>query len=181
MKRTSKSTRGLFIATFIASLLLTGTASAQMQMPKPGPEHKKLDYFTGNWTCDGDMKPSPMGPGGKMTMTDDSKWMDGGFFVVIHSQFKSASMGDGNGIAFLGYDADEKKYTYNEFNSQGEPSASKGTVDGDTWTWISDMKSMKGRFTETIVSPTVYSFKFDMSSDGATWTPVMDGKCTKSK
>jgi hypothetical protein len=182
MKRTSKGTLGLFIATFIATLLLTATASAQTQMPKPGPEHKKLDYFTGNWTCDGDMKSGPMGPGGKMTMTDDSKWMDGGYFVVIHSQFKSASMGDGNGIAFLGYDADEKKYTYNEFNSQGETVVSKGTVDGDAWTWIGDMKpSGKGRFSEKILSPTAYSFKFEMSSDGTNWTPVLDGKCAKSK
>lgn len=169
------------LALFVATLLLTATASAQMNMPKPGPEHKKLDYFTGNWTCDGDTKPGPMGPGGKMTMTDDSKWMDGGFFVVIHSQYKSP-MGNGTGLAFLGYDADEKKYTYNEFNSDGEVVLSKGTVDGDAWTWIGDMKPAgKGRFSEKILSPTSYSFKFEMSSDGASWTPFMDGKCTKSK
>jgi len=48
MTRTSKCTLTLFIA----ALLLTALASAQMTMPKPGPEHKKLDYFTGNWTCD---------------------------------------------------------------------------------------------------------------------------------
>jgi len=179
MKRRSKCAPGLLIAT----LLLTAMASAQMQMPKPGPELKKLDYFTGSWACDGDMKSGPMGPGGKMTMTDDSKWMDGGFFVVTHSQFKSATMGDGNGIAFLGYDADEKKYTYNEFNSQGEAVVSKGTVDGDAWTWIGDMKAPagKGRFSEKILSPTSYTFKFEMSSDGTNWTPVMDGKCTKNK
>src|SRR5258706_1322333 len=107
-------------ALLIATLLLTTVASAQMQMPKPGPEHKKLDYFTGNWTCDGDSKPGPMGPGGKMTMTQDSKWMDGGFFLVIHSQFKSSSMGDGNGIAFLGYYTDATKDPTNEFNVQAE-------------------------------------------------------------
>jgi hypothetical protein len=177
MTRTSKCTPALFIAT----LLLTAAAFAQMNMPKPGPEHKKLDYFTGSWTCDSDIKPGPMGPGGKMTMTDDSKWMDGGFFVVIHSQFKSASMGSGDGIAFLGYDSGEKKYTYNEFNSSGEAIVSKGTVDGDAWTWIGDMKEPagKGRYSEKILSPTSYTFKFEMSSDGANWTPFMDGKCTK--
>jgi hypothetical protein len=172
-----------FWGLFIATLLLAAVASAQMQMPKPGPEHKKLDYFTGDWTCDGDTKPGPMGPGGKMTMIDESKWMDGGFFVVMHTQFKSDSMGSGNGIAFLGYDADEKKYTYNEFNSSGEAVVSKGTVDGDAWIWIGDMKQPagKGRFSEKILSPTSYSFKFEMSTDGANWTPVMDGKCTKKK
>ncbi len=178
MTRTSKCTLTLFIA----ALLLTALASAQMTMPKPGPEHKKLDYFTGNWTCDSDLKPGPMGPGGKMTSSDDSKWMDGGFFVVMHSQF-SGAMGNGSGLSFLGYDTDEKKYTYNEFNSWGEAVVSKGTVDGDAWTWIGDMKQPpgKGRFSEKILSPDSYTFKFEMSSDGANWTPVMDGKCTKNK
>ena len=170
-------------ALLIATLLFTGMASAQMQMPKPGPELKKLDYFTGNWTCDGDMKPGPMGPGGKMTMGDDSKWMDGGFFVVIRSEYKSASMGDGTGTSFLGYDPQDKVYTYDEFNSQGEAVHAKGTVDGDTWTWNSDMKmgpqTAKGRFTEKILSPTAYTFKFEMSQDGTKWDTVMDGKATK--
>lgn len=179
MKRTSKRT----LAFFIATLLLTAAASAQMSMPKPGPEHKKLDYFTGNWTCDGDMKPGSMGPGGKMTLSEENKWMEGGYFVVMHSEFKSGSMGNGTGIAFLGYDADEKKYTYNEFNSMGEATYSKGTVDDDAWTWIGDMKmpSGKGRFSEKILSPASYTFKFEMSSDGANWAPVMDGKCSKNK
>ena len=178
MTRTSQCTLALFVAT----LFLTAAASAQMAVPKPGPELKKLDYFTGNWTCDSDLKPGPMGPGGKMTSTDDAKWMDGGFFVVLHSQFNGA-MGNGGGISFLGYDADEKKYTYNEFNSWGEAVVSKGTVDGDAWTWIGDMKQPagKGRFSEKILSPTSYSFKFEVSTDGANWTSVMDGKCTKNK
>jgi Protein of unknown function (DUF1579) len=182
MKRTSKCTLSLFIAAFIATLLLAATASAQMNMPKPGPEHKKLDYFTGSWACDGDVKPGPMGPGGKMSNPQDAKWMEGGYFVVIHSQMKSASMGNGSGIAFLGYDPDEKKYTYSEFNSMGEAVQSKGTVEGDAWTWIGDMKPAgKGRFSEKILSPTSYTFKFEMSSDGTNWTPVMEGKCTKNK
>jgi Protein of unknown function (DUF1579) len=178
MTRTSKSTLALFIAT----LLLTATASAQMSMPKPGPEHKKLDYFTGNWTCESDLKPGPMGPGGKMTSNDQIQWMEGGFFVVIHSKFNGATM-NGSGIAFLGYDSGEKKYTYNEFNSSGEAILSKGTVDGDAWTWIGDMKEPagKGRFSEKILSPSSYTFKFEVSSDGANWTLVLDGKCTKHK
>jgi hypothetical protein len=178
MKRTSKCTLGLLTAV----LWLAAAAAAQMNMPKPGPEHKKLDYFTGTWACDADVKPGPMGPGGKISTPQDAKWMEGGYFVVIHSQMKSASMGNGSGIAFLGYDFDEKKYTYNEFNSMGEAVQSKGTVDGDAWTWIGDMKPAgKGRFSEKILSPNSYTFKFEVSSDSANWTPVMEGKCTKSK
>ena len=166
----------------IATILLIAAAAAQPPAPKPGPELKKLDYFTGNWASEGDSKPGPMGPGGKMTMNQEAKWMDGGFFVVIHSDYKTPE-GDGTGMAFLGYDPQDKVYTYDEFNSQGEPVHAKGTVDGDTWTWTSDMKmgpqTAKGRFTEKILSPTSYTFKFEMSPDGKTWNTLMDGKATK--
>jgi hypothetical protein len=171
-------------AIVIATLLLMAVASAQPPAAaKPGPEHKKLDYFAGTWVSEGDSKPGPMGPGGKMTMKQDAKWMDGGFFVVMRSEYKSPNMGDGSGTSFLGYDPQDKVYTYDEFNSQGEAVHAKGTVDGDTWTWTSDMKmgpqTAKGRFTEKILSPTSYTFKFEMSTDGTTWSQVMDGKATK--
>lgn len=171
-------------AIVIATLLLVVVAFAQPPAaPKPGPELKKLDYFAGTWTSEGDTKPGPMGPGGKMTMKQNAKWMEGGFYVVIRSDYKSPNMGSGTGTAYLGYDQQKKVYTYDEFNSQGESVHAKGTVDGDTWTWDNEMnmgaQSMKGRFTEKILSPTAYTFKFEMSTDGTTWNTVMEGKATK--
>jgi hypothetical protein len=167
-----------------AWLVLAAAAFAQMEMPKPGPEHKKLDAFAGTWTLDGDMKPGPMGNGGKMTETQKCEWMEGNFYLVCHADFKS-SMGNGTGLSIMGYSTDDKAYTYREFNSWGEFDDSKGSVDGDTWTWTSDEKmggmSMKGRFTMKILSPTSYNFSFEMSQDGAKWTLVMDGKATKAK
>jgi Protein of unknown function (DUF1579) len=167
----------------IAALLvaLTATALAQ-QMPAPGPEHKKLDIFAGTWTLTGDMKPGAMGPGGTMTENEKCEWMQGNFFLACHSDYKS-SMGDGAGMSFLGYSTDNKAYTYREFNSWGEFDDSRGSVDGDTWTWTSDEKmgdkTMKGRFTMKFTSLTTYNFSFEMSDDGAKWTTVMDGKATK--
>jgi uncharacterized protein DUF1579 len=176
MKRT-----GMILA---ALVVLAATALAQMDMPKPGPEHKKLDVLAGSWTLDGDMKPGPMGPGGKITETEKCDWMEGGFFLVCHTDFKG-SMGDGAGLSVMGYSADDKAYSYREFNSWGEFTDSKGSVDGDTWIWTNDWKmgtmSMKGKFTMKITSPTTYNFSFEASQDGTKWTPVMDGKATKAK
>jgi hypothetical protein len=167
-----------------AWLLLAAASLAQTEAPKPGPEHKKLDAFAGSWMLDGDMKAGPMGPGGKMTEAEKCEWMEGGFFLVCHSDFKS-SMGDGTGLSVMGYSADDKAYTYREFNSWGEFNDSKGLLDGDTWTWTSDEKmgemTMKGRFTMKITSSTSYTFTFEMSQDGTKWTTVMDGKASKSK
>lgn len=156
-------------------------ASAQMPMPKPAPELKQLDWMAGKWKLDGDAKPGPMGPGGKMTMTEEVHWMQGGFFLVAHSKFSGAGMGEGSGVSIIGYDSDAKKFTYNEFNSFGEATKSMGTVDGKTWTWYSEDKMGKGKFIMEVTSPTSYNFKFDMSQDGTNWMTVMSGTATKEK
>jgi len=165
-----------------ATLMLAAVAMAQMEPPKPGPELKKLDVFVGSWMLDGNMKPGAMGPGGTMTESEKCEWMQGDFYLVCHSDYKS-SMGNGVGLSVMGYSADDKAYTYREFNSFGEFDDSRGTVDGDTWTWTNDEKmggtTMKGRFTMKMTSATSYSFTFDMSQDGTKWSTVMDGKASK--
>jgi hypothetical protein len=168
----------------IAWSMLAAIAVAQSEMPKPGPEHKKLEVFAGSWTLDGDFKPGPMGSGGKMTETEKCDWMDGNFFLVCHADAKT-SMGDASAFSIMGYSSDNKTYTYREFNSMGEFMESKGSLDGDTWTWTGDDKMngtvVKGRFTMKMVSPTAYNFTYEMSQDGTKWTLVMDGKASKSK
>jgi Protein of unknown function (DUF1579) len=171
---------------FVVGIVLLATASfAQMEKSKPAPELKKLDYFAGNWTSEGDVKQSPMGPGGKVTMDERSEWMEGEYFLVIRSKWTSAAMGNGSGVAFMGYDTNDKVYTYDEFNSGGEATHAKGVVDGDTWRWTNDMKMgpqiMKGRYTVKIVSPTLYTYKYEVSPDGTNWNTVVEGKDTKSK
>ena len=166
-------------------LLVIGTVVAWAQqpppMPKPGPEQQRLHYFVGNWRTEGDMKASPFGPAGKFTGTD-SAVMLGDFFVVTHSD-GSGPMGKMKAVSTMAYDPKEKVYTYDEYNSMGQHEVSKGTVSGDTWTWTNDTdmggKVMKGRFILKEVSPTSYTFKFDTSEDGSSWTNLMEGRATK--
>ena len=165
--------------------LLLGIASsarAQSDAPKPAPELRKLDYFVGTWTAEGVIKPGPMGTGGKFTGTNRVEWMDGGFFLVTHSEFNGA-MGKGTETAYMGWDGDDKAYTYDSFNSMGEADHARGRLDGDTWTWLSETRigtqTMKGRLTQKVRSATAYDFKFETSPDGRTWTTVLEGKDTK--
>ena len=94
------------------------SARVQMEISKPAPELKKLDYFAGTWTTEGEIKPGPMGSGGKFTGTNHVQWMDGAFFLVTHSEFNGA-MGKGAETAYMGYDSDDKMYTYDSFNTPG--------------------------------------------------------------
>jgi len=157
-------------------------AQAQMQAPQPAPETKNLVYFIGSWTVAGDLKPSPMGPGGKVTGTETWDWMDGHFFIVSHSTM-SGAMGNGSGLSVMGYSSDESKYIYNEFDSMGQIENARGTFENGTWSWTSDEhmggQTMKGRYTAKEISPTSYSFKFELSPDGSSWTTVMEGTATK--
>ena len=167
----------------LAAWWALGTAAlAQMEMPKPAPELKKLDMFVGAWTLEGDLKATTMGPADKTTENEKCEWMEGQFYLVCHTDFKT-TMGNGSGISVMGYSADDKTYTYREFNSWGEFDDSKGSLDGDTWTWTNEEKMngqpMKGRFTMKVTSPASYNFTYEMSPDGAKWTTVMDGKATK--
>ena len=170
----------------LAAVMLSAVlASAQNPpMPKPGPEVEKLKYFLGNWKTEGEMKPGPMGPGGKFTGTSKNEWMPGGFFVELHATGDMAAMGKFTSTAFLGYNTEDKVYTYDEFASTGEHTVAKGTVAGDTWSWTSEEKMggkvMKGRFTEKITSPTSYDFKFEASMDGGDYATVVEGKATKT-
>jgi hypothetical protein len=158
------------------------SARGHMDVPKPALELKKLDYFVGTWTAHGDMKPGPMGSGGKFTGTNRVQWMDGGFFLVTHSEFRGA-MGKGTETSYMGYDSNEKMYTYDSFNSLGEADHAKGNVNGDTWTWQSETRmgpqTIKGRLTIKVLSATAYNFRFEVSADRTTWNTVLEGQDTK--
>jgi len=171
------------ICAVVFTLLTALSVQAQMGPATPAPELKKLDFMAGDWTSEGDMKPGPGMPGGKFSISSHTEWMEGNFFLVEHSNADMAAMGKFKELAVFGYDPDRKVYTYHAFNSMGQDETSAGTVDGDTWTWLSDEHfggmTMKGRFTMKVLSPTSYTMKYELSQDGTNWMTGMEGKATK--
>src|SRR5438309_1375061 len=86
-----------------ASLTLCGAALADTAAaPKPGPEYQKLGYFVGTWTSEGELKPSPFGPGGKMSSQDKCEWFDGKYSVVCHST-GTGPAGPSKGLGILSF------------------------------------------------------------------------------
>jgi len=174
----------VFRALVLVPFLLPTTLLAQQGLPAPAPELKKLEMFTGEWSSEGTMILGPPGtPPTKWTATSHGEWMEGNFFLVEHTDMDLSPVAKGKELAVMGFDADKKVYTYKSFSSMGQAEDSTGTVDGSTWTWLSDEHyggmNMKGRYTMKILSPTSYTLKFEMSPDGNTWTTVMEGKATK--
>jgi hypothetical protein len=174
-------------ATALAAMSLlcaTGIAAQHTPAPKPGPEHQKLAYFVGTWTSTGEMKPSPFGPGGKMSYTETCEWFEGRFSVVCRSQ-GTAPPGPTRGLAIMSYNTEAKAYTYYGIDNSPMNMASvpKGTVEGDTWTFTDEStmggKQIKSRFTIRIASPTSYSFGWETEQEPGKWASILEGTATK--
>jgi hypothetical protein len=194
MKSMISAVAGLFVLTaaVVAQAPQTAkpgadTKTAAVQAPparKPGAEQKRIGYFAGQWTFQGEAKPSPMGPGGKITMTESCEWFAGGFQLVCRSKGTSP-MGPGTSQAVLAYDAGRKAYTYHAISSHGDAIFIRGNVDGKVWTYVDDVtvegKPMKIRATVTEETPTSYSFKLEASFDNGPMVVMEEGKATKVK
>jgi hypothetical protein len=175
----------LAITTLLA-LTWTGAVLGQAPSgpPKPGPEHQKLAYFAGKWASEGEMKPSSFGPGGKFTFTETCEWFAGGFAIVCRSEGKMQE-GTVEGLSIMGYDLGEKTYIYFETNTLGENVFSRGTVEGDTWTWMNESKMggkpVRARFTLKQVSADSATYKFEMGTGDEPLKLIMEGKQTRVK
>jgi uncharacterized protein DUF1579 len=169
-----------------AALTLGPVALAQDGAPKPTAEHKRLGYFVGTWRTEGEMKPGPMGPGGKMTGTDKCSWYDGGFAVVCNSE-GTMPTGSMKSIGIMGYNAEEKVYTWMGTDSSGMTMTTvpRGTLQGDTWTYNDESvmggQKMKSRVVIKELSPTAYTFQMDFQGPDGKWVTAMESKSTKVK
>lgn len=170
-----------FLFTFSVSAI---RAQAPPESPKPGPEEQKLAYFVGKWASEAEMKPGPYGPGGKVSFTETCEWFAGNFSLICHSE--AAMYGSTiKGLSVMGYDMGEKTYVYFETNSMGQNTFSRGTVDGDTWTWTGESKMngqpLHSRFTLKRVTDDSATFKFEMAAGSDPLAVVMEGKQTRQK
>ena len=179
------------IASLIAVTIVAGAAAAVInaQTPPPttpGPEHKKLEYFVGKWTTTGEMKASPFGPAGKITATDNCEWFQGGFAVVCTSQ-GTMPAGPSKSMAIMGYSTDHKMYTYYGVDNTAMSMATvpMGTIQNNVWTF-NDSGTMggqpyKARFILKIVSPTSYTFSWEMQGADQKWMTTLEGTSTKAR
>jgi Protein of unknown function (DUF1579) len=171
-----------------ALLVFLGVAALSAQdasgPPKPGPEHAKLGFFVGKWTSEGEMKPSSFGPGGRFTFTENCDWLAGNFALVCHSEGQMLGI-TVKGLSVMSFDTSERKYIYFESNNMGQNTFSKGTVDGDTWTWTSENqmngKTVHSQFTLKRLNDDSASYTYQMGAGSDPLALVMEGKQTRQR
>jgi hypothetical protein len=183
---TMKSAGRVFVLVALTLRSTPAAAQAPPAAPKPGPEHQRLGYYVGKWTTEGEMKPGPMGPGGKITSNDTCEWYDGGFAVICRGDGKTP-MGPAKNLGILGYSSEEKVYTYYAVDNTNMTMTTvpRGTLQGNTWTYTDESqmggKKVKTRVTLKELSPTVYTFLLEMQGPDGKWAPMMESKSTKVK
>ena len=172
----TRSSVAVILICGFTSLLL---AQAPPAPPKPGPEHKKLEYFVGKWTVEGEIKANEFVPAGKTVGTETATLGPGGFYV--ESRGEGAQLP--TRLAIMAYDSHAKVYTSYYANSVGLVGTATGSVNGNTWTWMVEDKfagnAIKGRTTVTVLSPTQYTFKYEMADEKGGYTTILEGKATK--
>ena len=156
------------------------------QPPKPGPEVQKLAYYVGTWKLESDLRAGPWGPAGKISGTATCEWFAGGFHVVCRGEFELTGSSERmTNLEIVSYDAEAKVYSYHGITSFGASVSGKGSVTGNTWTWLWDEKvaGKPAKFRETRVekSPTSHTFSLEYSVTGGPWTILEEGTVTKVK
>ena len=171
------------IRSSVAVILICGftalsLAQAPPEGPKPGTEHKKLEYFVGKWTVESEIRANEYVPAGKTVATATATLGPGGFSVENRVEGDLWAT-----LAIMSYDSYAKVYVSYYANSIGLVGTGTGTVNGNTWTWMVEDKIpgkvVKGRTTMTILSPTQYTSKYEMDDGKGGYTTIVEGKATK--
>jgi len=161
----------------VVMLGFAGVSSAQMPGMQATAEHKSLDYFAGTWTMEGELKPSPFGPGGRMTGSETCERL-GAFHLVCRSK-GSGPMGAMDGVAIMSYDTVAKAYTYYAVNSM-MPAAefARGVRDGKNWRWSSEAnvggEKIQSSFSITDRGPSEYGMKWETTTASGGKTTIME-------
>jgi hypothetical protein len=170
----------IVIASVVMMLLFA--LAAQAQTPPPGPEHKKLGVWLGNWTGESKDEDSPFGKGGLTKSTSSCTWFSGEYQVVCNGEH-SGPAGTTKVLDILGYSVAKKQYFVFFAESTGDSAMIPGKVDGSVWTYeTSDTvqgKTYQFRVAFKFASPKEYTFKSEYSEEGKTWKLLGEGKSVK--
>jgi hypothetical protein len=175
----------LTAAGFVLLASQVALADVPDQQPKPGPEVEKLGYYLGTWTGEGEAKSGPFGPAGKLSSTTTCEWFAGGFQLVCRGQ-ETGPTGTRTFLNIRAYDEKAKAYTEYGISNFGDTEYNTGgTIVGNERSFVFDIdvggKPTRLRYVEVQMSPTLFTYRAEASTNGEPWTVIAEGKVTRVK
>jgi hypothetical protein len=131
----------------------------------PNPKLKPLSALIGKWKTVGT---HPLLPGTTFHGHTTFEWLEGGAFLIMHSEI--AEPGIPSGIAIFGSDDDTGEYFMLYFDERGVSRKYEVTLRDDTLKWWRNAPGFSQRFSGTFVDGgrTIVG-KGELSKDGSLW------------
>jgi hypothetical protein len=150
-----------------------------MEMPKPADVHKKLGRLVGEWSGEETLHPSPWDPaGGTARATVTNRWIVDGFAVVQEYEQRRGGKVTFRGHGVFWYDPAAQEYVMHWWDSMGGVGgAYRGQIEGERLTLGAPMpQGGHARTSWTQTGPNTHTFLMEVSQDGKTWHPSMEGR-----
>jgi hypothetical protein len=146
------------------------TPSTDNEAAKPNPALEPLRRLIGTWTTIGT---HPLVPGktfhGRSTFT----WLEGGAFLIAHSQIDEPEIP--SAIAIFGTDDATGECTMLYFDERGISRKYDVSLRSDGWTWTRNDPDFRQRMTGTFAADgRTMTSRGEMSRNGAPWEPDLE-------
>ena len=132
---------------------------------KANPRLAPLNAFIGTWNTVGT---HPMVPGKTFHGRTSFAWIEGGAFLIMHSQIDEPEIP--SGIAVYGSDDGTGEYSMLYFDERGVSRRYEVSIADNVWKWWRNAPEFSQRFTGTISSDgrTIVG-RGELSKDGVNW------------
>ena len=136
----------------------------------PNPALKSLGVLVGAWNTTGT---HPLLPGITVHGRTSFEWIEGGAFLIMHSEIDQPDIP--SGIAIFGSDDSQGEYSMLYFDERGVSRRYEASLKNHVWKWWRNTPDFSQRFTGTIAEDgRMIVAKGELSRDGSTWEGDLD-------
>jgi hypothetical protein len=148
-----------------------------MEMPKPSDAHRRMEKLVGEWRGDERIHPSPWdSAGGPAVARVSNRLALDGFAVVQDYEQERGGAVSFRGHAVLRWDAEKDEYVFHWFDSSGMPPTEfRGGFEDDVLTVAHGNEQGHARAVFDLRPEGRYLYRMEVSGDGQTWHPFMEG------
>jgi len=157
--------RRILCPIFVLSLILPIGVQAQ------AAEMERTQFWVGDWSYE-------VGEGyGTMSFKSH-----GDLLIYATEEYTNPSGALIGYVHVMGYDSEEGGYWWRRFSRSSTGGFFKGTLDGNTWIWSTEVvEGRQTRMVQEVESEDVIRFRWERSIDGGPWEVTSQGTTKRVK